>query len=48
MEWRLTARDDGGTTLLLRESGFLTDLHREQNTEGWTAELAELMELLGR
>lgn len=47
VEWRLTARDDGGTTLLLRESGFRTDLHHQQNTEGWTAELAELIELLG-
>ena len=42
----LTARDDGGTTLRLRETGFRTDLHHRQNTEGWDAELAELVELL--
>ena len=46
VEWELTARDDGGTTLFLRESDFRTDLHHEQNTEGWTEELAELIELL--
>ena len=46
VEWTLTPRDDGGTTLFLRESGFRTDLHREQNTEGWTEELAELKGLL--
>lgn len=46
VEWSLTPRDDGGTTLLLRESGFLTDLHRQQNTDGWSEELAELSELL--
>lgn len=46
VEWTLTPRDDGGTTLFLRESGFRTDLHFQQNTEGWTEELAELMELV--
>jgi hypothetical protein len=39
-------RPDGGTTLRLRESGFLTDLHHRQNTEGWDEELGELRELL--
>ena len=48
VEWTLTPRDDGGTTLFLRESGFRTDLHYEQNTEGWTEELAELIDLLRR
>ena len=47
VEWSLTARDDGGTTLRLRESGFRTDLHHQQNTQGWKAELGELIELLG-
>lgn len=46
VEWTLTARDDGGTTLHLRESGFRTDLHHRQNTEGWDEELAELVALL--
>jgi len=46
VEWELTPRDDGGTTLFLRESGFRTDLHHKQNTDGWIEELGELMELL--
>ena len=46
VEWTLTPRDDGGTTLRLCETGFRTDLHHRQNTEGWDAELAELVELL--
>ena len=47
VEWTLTPRDDGGTTLRLCETGFRTDLHHRQNTEGWDAELAELTTLLG-
>lgn len=43
--WELTARDDGGTTLRLRETGFLTDLHHSQNNGGWDEELAELVTL---
>jgi uncharacterized protein YndB with AHSA1/START domain len=46
VEWELTARDDGGTTLYLRESGFLTDHHHHQNTTGWDEELGELVALL--
>jgi len=46
VEWTLTSREDGGTTLHLFESGFLTDLHHGQNTEGWDAELGELVDLL--
>ena len=46
VEWTLTGRDGGGTTLLLRESGFRSDLHHQQNTDGWTEELAELSALL--
>jgi len=46
VEWTLGAAADGGTTLRLHETGFLTDLHRGQNDEGWDAELGELSELL--
>jgi len=46
VEWDLSPRDGGGTTLHLRESGFLTDVHQEQNRGGWEEELGELMELL--
>jgi uncharacterized protein YndB with AHSA1/START domain len=47
VEWRLTPRADGGTTLEVRESGFVAEDHRRGNEEGWTEELAELTELLG-
>ncbi len=46
VEWTLESRADGGTTLHLRESGFRTDLHHRQNTQGWDEELAELVALL--
>ena len=46
VEWELTTREDGGTTLYLRESGFLTDLHHQQNDGGWDEELGELVQLL--
>ncbi len=42
VEFRLTPRADGGTTLELRESGFARPADRETNAEGWTEELAEL------
>jgi len=48
VEWTLTVREDGGTTLRLRESGFRTDRHFDQNEEGWTEELAELVALVER
>ena len=48
VEWWLTPRDDGGTTLRVRESGFVDPAHRSGNDEGWTEELAELAELLER
>lgn len=48
VEWTLIPVSSGGTTLHLRETGFLTDLHRGQNDEGWDAELGELSELLTR
>jgi uncharacterized protein YndB with AHSA1/START domain len=46
VEWRLERREDGGTTLHLRESGFTDAKAREGNEEGWTEELAELRALL--
>ncbi len=45
VEWELTEREDGGTTLYLRESGFLTDSGRQQNDVGWDEELGELTKL---
>lgn len=47
VEWTLTSREGGGTTLSLRESGFRTDLHFRQNSEGWVEELGHLEALLG-
>ena len=46
VEWTLTEREDGGTSLHLRESGFLTDKHQGENDGGWDAELGELVGLL--
>jgi len=46
VEFELTARSDGGTTLLVRESGFLDEKHRAGNTEGWDSETAELVAYL--
>ena len=46
VEWKLTKLENGGTDLDLRETGFLTDLHHQQNTDGWKHELGELEELL--
>jgi len=43
VEWVLTNRIDGGTVLELKETGFQEDKHFEDNTEGWQAELAELV-----
>ncbi len=47
VEWTLSEREDGGTRLELRESGFRTEADYEENQRGWTAELGELVELLG-
>jgi len=47
VEWSLAPREGGGTTLRLRETGFLTDLHHQQNTGGWDEELGGLVQLLG-
>ncbi len=46
VEWTLTRRQDGGTILDLRESGFEEDEHFESNTGGWKAELGELVDFL--
>jgi uncharacterized protein YndB with AHSA1/START domain len=48
VEWVLSERPGGGTILELRESGFVEDEHFKDNSGGWTAELAELQELLAR
>lgn len=46
VEWWLEPRDDGGTTLRMRESGFRFEAHRTENETGWTEELGELVTLL--
>jgi uncharacterized protein YndB with AHSA1/START domain len=46
VEWNLSAREDGGTTLYLKETGFLTDQHQGENIQGWQAELSDLIEYL--
>ena len=46
VEFLLTPREDGGTTLLVRESGFLQEKHRSGNLEGWGEETAELVAYL--
>jgi uncharacterized protein YndB with AHSA1/START domain len=48
VEFMLTSRDDGGTTLVVRESGFLEEKHRAGNDEGWGEETAELVAYLDR
>lgn len=47
VEWRLEAREDGGTTLRLRESGFTEPKYRDLNDAGWDKELGELVVYLG-
>lgn len=46
VEWELSEREDGGTTLYLRESGFRSESDRQGNDDGWSSELGELVELL--
>lgn len=46
VEWVLTQNVSGGTTLVLRESGFASEDRRAQNDNGWDAELGELAEML--
>lgn len=45
VEFSLTP-DGGGTRLRLVESGFVQDEHRQENSGGWDAELADLVALL--
>jgi len=47
VEWTLLPREDGGTTLLLKESGFATEESRRENAGGWKHELGELVDFLG-
>ena len=46
VEWTVTPTDEGGTTLVVRESGFDSERHHGQNTGGWTHELEELVAYL--
>lgn len=48
VEWTLVAREDGGTDLHLRESGFSAPKYRQENDAGWDKELGELAEYLER
>lgn len=48
VEWTLIPRDDGGTTLLLKETGFERPQDREDNVGGWKKELQDLVEHLGK
>lgn len=41
-EFTLEARSGGGTRLTVHETGFRTEKHHRENTEGWTHELGEL------
>jgi uncharacterized protein YndB with AHSA1/START domain len=47
VEWVLAETADGGTTLRLKESGFLTDEHQGENDRGWEEELGHLAALVG-
>lgn len=47
VEWTLTPRADGGTTLHLKESGFKTEEARQGNDSGWDSELGEMLNYLG-
>jgi len=47
VEWELMPRDQGGTTLKLRESGFERPEDRQDNVGGWKHELGELLAYLG-
>lgn len=47
VEWELTPRGDGGTTLELTESGFARPEDRADNVGGWRQELGHLLAHLG-
>lgn len=46
VEWTVLLREDGGTTLLLKESGFANEESRQDNVGGWKEELKHLVEFL--
>lgn len=46
VEWTLESRQDGGTTLHLRESGFDNQKKYRENKDGWKKELNELLAYL--
>ncbi len=46
VEWNLEPREDGGTTLHLRETGFVRPEDRQDNDDGWDKELGELVAYL--
>jgi uncharacterized protein YndB with AHSA1/START domain len=46
VELRLEPNEDGGTTLSVRESGFVREQDRVGNDTGWDKELGELSEYL--
>jgi uncharacterized protein YndB with AHSA1/START domain len=46
VEFTLSRRHDGGTTLRLEETGFTTEKHHTQNVSGWDHELGELVAFL--
>ncbi len=46
VEWRLTALPEGGTELLLIESGFKSPESRQDNVGGWQEELEHLQTFL--
>ena len=46
VEWNLESTPEGGTTLRLRETGFVRHEDYEGNSRGWDAELQELVDLL--
>ena len=43
VEWTVLPREDGGTTLLLKESGFVSEEARQLNVGGWDEELKHLV-----
>ena len=46
VEWTLEPNEDGGTTLHLREHGFVREEDRKGNDDGWDKELGELVAYL--
>lgn len=47
VEFTLEENPDGGTTLTVRETGFVREQDRSGNDDGWDKELGELAEYLG-